>query len=135
MQERTNSPCQVRCSISRVQFGEIRREVKPFEQVGYLLLERTLLLRQRQAFHGSTMCKSIRRFKPAPQDAFKKIPPCAGRIVLTYAMGDRSPKDQHRKAKQKHAKDDAADLKKRGNAEQQHHPAQAFSLPARKPQK
>src|SRR5207245_11111285 len=38
----------------------------------------SLLLRQRQAFHGSTMCKSIRRFKPAPQDAFKKIPPCAG---------------------------------------------------------
>jgi hypothetical protein len=55
--------------------------------------------------------------------------------MLIYAMGDRSPKDRHKKAKQKHIKDDAGDFKKRGNTEQQHHPAQAFSLPARKPQK
>ena len=48
----TFAPCQARCSISRVQFGEIRRELKPFEQVGYLLLERTLLLRQRRRFMG-----------------------------------------------------------------------------------
>jgi hypothetical protein len=42
-------------------------------------------------------------------------------------MGDRSPKDRHRKAKQKQVKDDAAGLKKEGNTEQQHHPAQAFT--------
>jgi hypothetical protein len=46
-------------------------------------------------------------------------------------MGDKSPKDQHKKVKQKHARDDAAGLKKQGNTEQQHHSAQAVSLPQR----
>jgi len=48
----TFGPCQVRCSIRRVEFGEIRRDLKPFKEVGYLLLERTLLLRQRRRFMG-----------------------------------------------------------------------------------
>jgi hypothetical protein len=46
-------------------------------------------------------------------------------------MGDKSPKDRHKKVKQKHARDDAAGLKKQGNTEQQHHFAQAASLPPR----
>jgi len=47
-------------------------------------------------------------------------------------MGDKSPKDRHKKVKQKHARDDAASLKKQGNTAQQHHFAQAASLPARR---
>jgi hypothetical protein len=46
-------------------------------------------------------------------------------------MGDRSPKDQHKKAKQKHSKDDAAGLKKQGNTQEQHHFAKTSSLPTR----
>jgi hypothetical protein len=38
-------------------------------------------------------------------------------------MGDRSPKEEHKKDVQKHAKDDAAIREKLKNAEAQHHPS------------
>jgi hypothetical protein len=38
-------------------------------------------------------------------------------------MGDRSPKEEHKKDVQKHAKVDAATREKLKNAENQHHPS------------
>jgi hypothetical protein len=44
-------------------------------------------------------------------------------------MGDKSEKDRHKKAKQKHIKDDAAASHSRDNTEQQHHSTGTVSLP------
>jgi hypothetical protein len=44
-------------------------------------------------------------------------------------MGDKSEKNRHKKAKQKHAKDDTALSHRRDNTEQQHHPTGTVSLP------
>jgi len=44
-------------------------------------------------------------------------------------MGDKSPKDRHKKTKQKHAKDDTAASQRRDNTEKQHHSTGAVSVP------
>jgi hypothetical protein len=48
-------------------------------------------------------------------------------------MGDRSPKETHKKDVQKHSKNDAVAREKRDNAEVQHHPTSGHTATASHP--